>query len=176
MIGAESGRQLDHVLVGGEHDVRPATQRPPLGEQGHPLRPEFLVLEVGPETVAHLDHRHLGMQIGEPACPQLTRGGVALGGAVDVHDEAFAALPEGTLESLLEDIPALTDILLYHVVSGDVLAADVVELDSATTVQGSDVTVTVDGEAVQINQANVVTTDIIATNGVIHIIDAVILP
>ena len=91
-------------------------------------------------------------------------------------DEAFAALPEGTLKSLLEDIPALTDILLYHVVSGEVEAADVVELDSATTVQGSDVTITVDGSAVQVNQANVVTTDIIATNGVIHVIDAVILP
>lgn len=91
-------------------------------------------------------------------------------------DEAFASLPEGTLESLLEDIPALTDILLYHVVSGEVLAADVVDLTTATTVQGSDVTVTVDGDTVMIDQANIVTTDIIASNGVIHVIDAVILP
>jgi uncharacterized surface protein with fasciclin (FAS1) repeats len=91
-------------------------------------------------------------------------------------DEAFAALPEGTLESLLEDIPALTDILLYHVVSGEVLAADVVNLTTATTVQGSDATITVDGESVMIDEANVVTTDIIASNGVIHVIDAVILP
>jgi uncharacterized surface protein with fasciclin (FAS1) repeats len=91
-------------------------------------------------------------------------------------DEAFAALPEGTLESLLEDIPALTDILLYHVVPGQVLAADVVDLTTATTVQGTDLTITVDGETVQIDEANIVTTDIIASNGVIHVIDAVILP
>jgi uncharacterized surface protein with fasciclin (FAS1) repeats len=91
-------------------------------------------------------------------------------------DEAFAALPEGTLESLLDDIPALTDILLYHVVSGEVLAADVVNLTTATTVQGSDVSITVDGEMVKVDEANIVTTNIIATNGVIHVIDAVILP
>jgi uncharacterized surface protein with fasciclin (FAS1) repeats len=91
-------------------------------------------------------------------------------------DEAFAALPEGTLESLLEDIPTLTDILLYHVVPGEVLAADVVELSTATTAQGSDVSITVDGDTVQVDGANIVTTDIIATNGVIHVIDAVILP
>ncbi|NNK90846.1 MAG: fasciclin domain-containing protein [Acidimicrobiia bacterium] len=91
-------------------------------------------------------------------------------------DDAFAALPEGTLEALLDDIPTLTDILLYHVVAGEVLAADVVGLDSATTVQGSDVTITVDGSSVMVDAANVVATDIIASNGVIHVIDAVILP
>lgn len=91
-------------------------------------------------------------------------------------DDALAALPEGTLESLLEDIPALIDILLCHVVAGEVLAADVVGLDSATTVQGSDVTITVDGDTVKTDHANVVTTDIVTSNGVIHVIDAVILP
>ena len=91
-------------------------------------------------------------------------------------DEAFAALPEGTVESLLADPEALADILLYHVVSGEVLAADVVGLDSATTVQGSDVAISVDGESVMVNDANVVATDIAASNGVIHVIDAVILP
>ena len=70
----------------------------------------------------------------------------------------------------------MTDILLYRVVSGEVLAAGVVELKTATTVEGSDVTVTIDGDTVMIDGANIVTTDIIASNGVIHIIDAVILP
>jgi len=92
-------------------------------------------------------------------------------------DEAFAALPEGTLESLLEDPEALAQILLYHVVPGKVLAADVVGLDSATSAQGEDIAITVDGDTVILNgSANVVTTDVDASNGVIHIIDAVILP
>lgn len=92
-------------------------------------------------------------------------------------DEAFAALPEGTVEGLLEDPAALSEILLYHVVSGEVLAADVVGLTSATSVQGSDIAITVDGGTVTLNgSSNVVTTDIDASNGVIHVIDAVILP
>ena len=91
-------------------------------------------------------------------------------------DAAFAALPEGTVEGLLEDPAALAEILLYHVVPGKVLAADVVGLTSATTVQGSDVTISVDGGAVMIDGANVTATDIEASNGVIHVIDAVILP
>lgn len=91
-------------------------------------------------------------------------------------DEAFAALEEGTLDALLADPEALADILLYHVVPGKVMAADVVGLESATTAQGSDVTITVDGDAVMVNEANVTATDIEASNGVIHVIDAVILP
>jgi uncharacterized surface protein with fasciclin (FAS1) repeats len=91
-------------------------------------------------------------------------------------DDAFATLPAGTVEGLLADVPALTDILLYHVVSGKVMAADVVGLDSATTVQGSDVTITVDGETVMVNDAQVIITDIEASNGVIHVIDTVLLP
>ena len=91
-------------------------------------------------------------------------------------DEAFAALPEGTVAALLEDIPALTDILLYHVVAGKVMAADVVGLDAATTVQGSDIAISVDGDTVKVNEATVIITDIEASNGVIHVIDAVILP
>ena len=90
-------------------------------------------------------------------------------------DEAFAALPEGTLESLLEDIPALTDILLYHVVSGEVLAADVVNLQTAKTVQGQSITID-SSSGVKVDNANVIQTDIIASNGVIHVIDSVILP
>ncbi|MDH3471875.1 MAG: fasciclin domain-containing protein [Acidimicrobiia bacterium] len=91
-------------------------------------------------------------------------------------DAAFAALPEGTVEALLEDIPALTDILLYHVVAGAVPAADVVGLSSATTVQGSDVTITVEGDSVMLNDATVTATDIETSNGIIHVIDAVLIP
>ena len=93
-------------------------------------------------------------------------------------DEAFAALPEGTLDSLLlpENKQALTDILLYHVVAGKVMAADVAGLSSATTVLGEDVTVKVDMGNVYINEAKVILTDIETSNGVIHVIDAVILP
>ena len=92
-------------------------------------------------------------------------------------DAAFAALPEGTLEGLLADIPTLTDILLYHVVSGEVLAETVVTLDSATTVQGSDVTIAiVDGNVVLNGVTMVIDTDIQTSNGVIHVIDSVLLP
>ncbi len=91
-------------------------------------------------------------------------------------DEAFAALPEGALEALLEDIPALTDILLYHVVAGAVTASDVVELESALTVQGEALTITLEGGVVRINEARVVIADIEASNGVIHVIDQVLIP
>lgn len=93
-------------------------------------------------------------------------------------DDAFAALPEGTVESLLlpENKQQLTDILLYHVVSGKVMAADVTELESATTVLGKDIAIKVDMGNVYINDAQVIITDIETSNGVIHVIDAVILP
>ncbi len=91
-------------------------------------------------------------------------------------DDAFAALPEGTLDSLLADPEALKDVLLYHVVSGKVLAADVVNLASADTVLGQPVNVTVDGSDVKINDAQVISTDIEASNGVIHVIDTVLIP
>ena len=93
-------------------------------------------------------------------------------------DDAFAALPEGTLETLLD--PANKDLLIsiltYHVVSGNVAAADVVNLTSATSVEGSDITVSVTDAGVMVDGANVVQVDIAATNGIIHVIDAVILP
>lgn len=93
-------------------------------------------------------------------------------------DEAFAKLPEGTVESLLmpENRDQLVAILTYHVVPGKVLAKDVVELSTATTVNGSDVSIAVADGGVRIDNANVVATDIAASNGVIHVIDAVILP
>ena len=93
-------------------------------------------------------------------------------------DEAFAKLPEGTVESLLNDIPTLTSILTYHVVSGKVLAADVMTMDgkSATTVNGAAIAITIN-EGVHLNgTSKVVTTDIECTNGVIHVIDTVIMP
>jgi transforming growth factor-beta-induced protein len=91
-------------------------------------------------------------------------------------DAAFAALPDGTVESLLEDKEALSNILLYHVVAGKVMAADVKDGMTAETLQGSTVTFSVSDDGVKINDANIVTTDIETSNGVIHVIDAVILP
>jgi len=90
-------------------------------------------------------------------------------------DEAFAKLPAGTVDSLLKDLPKLKQILTYHVVAGKVMAADVVKLKSATTVQGSDVKIDA-SHGVKINDATVTTPDVAADNGVIHIIDTVLLP
>jgi uncharacterized surface protein with fasciclin (FAS1) repeats len=91
-------------------------------------------------------------------------------------DEAFAKLPAGTVEALLKDKEKLTKILLYHVVSGNVMAKDVVKLKSAKTVQGSSVTINAKGGKVMIDNANVIKADIATSNGVIHVIDSVILP
>jgi transforming growth factor-beta-induced protein len=93
-------------------------------------------------------------------------------------DEAFNKLPPGLLDSLLQDTEALTAILTYHVVPGEVLAADVVGLNgqSVETVQGEAITVTVNGSAVMVNDSNVTATDVQASNGVIHVIDAVLIP
>ena len=90
-------------------------------------------------------------------------------------DEAFAKLPEGTVEQLLQDKEALTSILTYHVVPGRVLAADVVNLETAKTVQGQSIVVDA-SSGVKVDGANVIATDIIASNGVIHVIDTVIIP
>jgi uncharacterized surface protein with fasciclin (FAS1) repeats len=90
-------------------------------------------------------------------------------------DEAFATLPPGTLEALLADKAKLAKVLTYHVVLGAVMAADVVKMSSAKTVQGQSVTIDTRG-GVEVDNANVVKTDIVATNGVIHVIDAAILP
>ncbi|MGE0866446.1 MAG: fasciclin domain-containing protein [Vicinamibacterales bacterium] len=93
-------------------------------------------------------------------------------------DAAFAKLPAGTVESLLkpENKARLTAILTYHVVPGKVMAADVVKVTSAKTVQGGAVAVKATGGKVTIDAANVVTTDIGASNGVIHVIDTVLMP
>ncbi|PKM30022.1 MAG: fasciclin [Gammaproteobacteria bacterium HGW-Gammaproteobacteria-11] len=90
-------------------------------------------------------------------------------------DEAFAKIPQADLEALLADKEKLTAVLTYHVVAGKVMAADVVNLTSAETVQGSALTIdTTDG--VKVDAANVTATDIEASNGVIHVIDMVLMP
>jgi uncharacterized surface protein with fasciclin (FAS1) repeats len=93
-------------------------------------------------------------------------------------DEAFAALPEGLIDELLADPEgALTDILLYHVVGDKLMASDVVAADAATTLQGQDVGIKVDNGSVMLNDNVMVTaTDVEASNGVVHVIDAVLVP
>ena len=91
-------------------------------------------------------------------------------------DAAFAKVPTETLNALLADKAALANVLTYHVVAGKVMAADVVKLTSAETVQGQAVSIEVKDGKVYVDGAQVVTTDIKASNGVIHVIDAVILP
>ena len=94
-------------------------------------------------------------------------------------DDAFAKLPAGTIESLLkaENKQKLTDILLYHAVSGKVMAADVVKLMSAKTVLGKDISINIKNGKVFLNDSiQVILTDVPASNGVIHVIDSVLLP
>jgi uncharacterized surface protein with fasciclin (FAS1) repeats len=93
-------------------------------------------------------------------------------------DEAFAQLPPGTLESLLkpENKAKLQSILTYHVVSGKVMAQDVVKLHSAKTVEGQDITIKAMNGRVMVDSASVTKTDIVTSNGVIHVIDSVLLP
>jgi len=90
-------------------------------------------------------------------------------------DEAFAKIPAADLQALLANKEQLTKVLTYHVVAGKVMAADVTKLKTAKTVEGQDITIdTTSG--VKVNNANVIKTDIAASNGVIHVIDTVILP
>jgi uncharacterized surface protein with fasciclin (FAS1) repeats len=93
-------------------------------------------------------------------------------------DEAFAALPEGTVDMLLkpENKGKLIAVLTYHVVPGKIMASEVMKLDSAVTVQGEAVMVGIDHGNVMVNKAQVVMADVEASNGVIHVIDAVLLP
>jgi uncharacterized surface protein with fasciclin (FAS1) repeats len=93
-------------------------------------------------------------------------------------DEAFAKLPDGTIESLLksENRDQLVAILTYHVVPGKVTAAEVATLDEAATVNGADLTIDASGSRVKVDDAEVITADVAASNGVIHVIDTVLLP
>lgn len=90
-------------------------------------------------------------------------------------DEAFAKLPAGTVEGLLADKEKLTAVLTYHVLSGKVMAADAATVTSATTIQGSDLTVDA-SNGVKVNDATVIIADVAADNGVIHAIDTVLIP
>lgn len=90
-------------------------------------------------------------------------------------DEAFAKLPEGTVEGLLKDLPKLKSVLTFHVVPGKVMAKDVAGVKSAKTVQGGELRVDAD-HGVKINNATVTKADIEASNGVIHVIDTVLVP
>ena len=90
-------------------------------------------------------------------------------------DEAFAKLPEGTLASLLDDIPKLKRIVLYHVAFGDVRAEDLMEINEAETVEGSVVAIE-SSDGIKVNDAKVLQTDILTDNGVIHVIDTVLVP
>ena len=89
---------------------------------------------------------------------------------------AFAKIPKATLDALLKDKKKLTSVLTYHVVAGNVMAADVVKLKSAKTVEGSMVKIAVMGKSVMVDKANVTKTDIKASNGVVHVIDTVLMP
>lgn len=91
-------------------------------------------------------------------------------------DEAFKNLPEGALDNLLKDKEALKNVLLYHVVSGNVSSSQVVDLDKATTLNGSDLKIKTKNGKVMINDANVIGADVEASNGIIHVIDKVLLP
>jgi uncharacterized surface protein with fasciclin (FAS1) repeats len=91
-------------------------------------------------------------------------------------DAAFSKLPDGTVEALLKDREKLRSILTYHVVAGRVTAADVVKLDRAATVNGASVEIRTKDGAVMVDEATVVTADVMASNGVIHVVDTVIVP
>ena len=93
-------------------------------------------------------------------------------------DAAFAKLPDGTVDALLKDPKQLASILTYHVVSGQVMAADVIKGNGAkpTTLNGAALDITVQGGKVYVNGAQVTTADVATSNGVIHVIDAVVLP
>jgi len=91
-------------------------------------------------------------------------------------DEAFEELPEGTLDTLMEDEEQLSEVLTYHVVSGEYMASDLTDGTTLETVQGEMITINVTDDNVMVDDANVIQPDIVASNGVIHVIDAVILP
>ena len=91
-------------------------------------------------------------------------------------DEAFGKLPSGTLEALLEDIPKLKRIVSYHVTFGDVRAEDLMEIAEAETVEGSIVAIESSNGTIKVNDAQVLQSDILTDNGVIHVIDTVLIP
>lgn len=91
-------------------------------------------------------------------------------------DEAFAKLPEGTLDSLLQDLPKLKKIVTYHVAFGDVRSDDLAQIDEVETVEGSVLAIESANGTVKVNNASILKTDIVTDNGTIHAIDAVLMP
>jgi uncharacterized surface protein with fasciclin (FAS1) repeats len=91
-------------------------------------------------------------------------------------DEAFEKLPEGTLASLLKDKDALKNVLLYHVVSGDITSQQITKLNDAKTLNGSDIKIKIADGKVMVNDSQVIGADVMASNGIIHVIDTVLLP
>lgn len=91
-------------------------------------------------------------------------------------DEAFARLPEGTIAELLQDIPKLQRVLLYHVLPGDVRSDDLAQINEAPTVEGSVIAVEQQDQKITVNQAKVIEQDVLTDNGVIHTIDRVLMP
>jgi uncharacterized surface protein with fasciclin (FAS1) repeats len=91
-------------------------------------------------------------------------------------DEAFAALPAGTVDGLLADVEKLSAVLQYHVLPGTVTATELLAMPTATTLQGEELQVSTDGAGVMVNDATVLQSDVMATNGVIHVIDTVLMP
>ena len=91
-------------------------------------------------------------------------------------DDAFNALPAGTVAALLNDIPALTDILLYHVINGAVLSTDLTDGQIATTLNGSDITVTINNGVFINGTSQVIVADVVASNGVVHVVNEVLSP
>jgi len=91
-------------------------------------------------------------------------------------DEAFKKLPKDVLNNLLNDKEALKNVLLYHVVSGDITSKQIVKLNEAMTLNGSDIKIKVDDGKVMVNDSQVVGADVLASNGIIHVIDTVLLP
>ena len=91
-------------------------------------------------------------------------------------DAAFDALPAGTLDDLLADPEALANVLTYHVVDGDVMAADLSDGMEVEALNGETLTISIDGDTVKVNDATVTTADIVTSNGVIHVIDTVLVP
>ncbi|MEA5564079.1 fasciclin domain-containing protein [Anabaena sp. UHCC 0399] len=91
-------------------------------------------------------------------------------------DEAFAKLPERTLDSLLQDIPKLKKIVAYHIAFGDVRSDDLVQIEEAETLEGSILAIESSNDGITVNDAKILQTDILADNGVIHVIDAVLMP
>ncbi|MCB0155731.1 MAG: fasciclin domain-containing protein, partial [Anaerolineae bacterium] len=178
MVGGANVIQTDVMASNGIIHVIDAVLLPPSDDSAM-MDEETMMEETGPDVVdvAVADGRFTTLATALEAAGLIdTLKGEGPFTVFAPTDEAFAALPEGTLDSLLADIPALTNVLLYHVVAGEVPAATVVTLPSADTVLGQPVSITVEGESVKVNEANVIQTDVMASNGIIHVIDAVLIP